>query len=270
MRLKREGRSAVLATVVESSGSAPRKAGAKMLLRDDGSIFGSVGGGRLEEETLQAARQVMAEGRPRTFPFSLAGDNGMVCGGRVLVYLEPLTTLPRLVIVGSGHVGQALARAARPAGFAVTLVDPTGGGSEARVEGFAPADLSCPPEELFSRFSADGHTWVVIATPSHQLDFQAVRAALATGAAYIGMLGSRRKREALLAYLQEAGLPEAATARVTTPAGLAIGAQTPEEIAVSILAQLIAIRRKHVAADRVASSGVVAPEGSSLAASSLC
>jgi xanthine dehydrogenase accessory factor len=245
VRLKRAGRSGVLATVVESSGSSPRKAGAKLLMRDDSSLLGSVGGGRLEEETLRVGRQALAEGRPRTLSFSLDQDNDMVCGGKVLVYLEPLMVAARLLILGSGHVGQALLRFARSAGFAVTLVDPTGGSGSARVDGFAPADLSCSPQEAFSRSAIDGHTYVVIASPSHHLDFQSVQAALKTPAAYIGMLGSRRKREALFSFLQDSGCPEAEISRVTTPAGLAIGAQTPEEIAVSILAQLIALRRTH-------------------------
>ncbi len=271
VRLMRAGRSGVLATVVESRGSSPRKAGAKLLLRDDGSLLGSVGGGRLEEETLRAARQVLAEGTPRTLPFSLEQDNGMVCGGHVLVYLEPLTLAARLLILGSGHVGQALARFARPAGFAATLVDPTGGSGSARVAGFAPADLSCSPEEAFSRSALDGRTFVVIASPSHQLDFQAVQAALKTPAAYIGMLGSRRKREALFSYLRDSGCPEAEISRVTTPAGLAIGAQTPEEIAVSILAQLIALRRhhdlRHFGTDP--GGGLVQPDGTPQAAAPL-
>lgn len=245
LRLKREGTPAVLAVVVESSGSAPRKAGAKMLVKEDGSVLGTVGGGRLEEETVRAARKVLTAGTACTLPFRLDTENGMVCGGQVLVYLEPLGVTPRLVIVGAGHVGQALARAARPAGFAVTLVDPAAGERTTRVEGFAPPDLSSPAAEIFTRVPVDRHTFIVIAAPSHHDDFLAVRGALATEAAFIGMLGSRRKREALLAFLAEAGLPETVAARVVTPVGLAIGAQTPEEIAISIVAQLIRERRGH-------------------------
>lgn len=267
LRLKRAGRSGVLATVVESSGSAPRKAGAKLLLRDDGSLVGSVGGGRLEQETLQAARAAQAEGRPRTFPFSLAADNGMVCGGWVLVYLEPVSLVPRLLVLGCGHVGQALARLARPAGFAVTLVDPGGANNETRVDGFAAPDLTCPPAEAVAQTAVDRQTLVVIATPSHQLDFQAALAVLATPAPYIGLLGSRRKRAALHDFLRERGCAEEAIARVITPAGIAIGAQTPEEIAVSILAQLIALRRQHDPRDSSLDpgGGFVQPDGTAQA-----
>lgn len=271
LRLKRSGRSGVLATIVESSGSSPRKAGAKLLLRDDGSLLGSVGGGRLEEETLLAARQALAEGRPRTLPFSLEQENGMVCGGRVLVYLEPLQPAARLLILGSGHVGQALARLSRPAGFATTLVDASGGGGSARVDGFAPADLSCAPAAAFEQVPIDSQGFVVIATPSHHLDFQAVQAALQTPVRYIGMLGSRRKRETLIDFLQQSGCTDQQISRVTTPAGLAIGAQTPEEIAISILAQLIAIRSHHEPAHLGADprGGFVQPDGAPQAAAPL-
>lgn len=271
LRLKRSGRSGVLATIVESSGSSPRKAGAKLLLRDDGSLLGSVGGGRLEEETLLAARQALAEGRPRTLPFSLEQENGMVCGGRVLVYLEPLKPAAQLLILGSGHVGQALARLARPAGFAATLVDASSGGGSARVDGFAAPDLSSTPAEALAQVPLDAQSFVVIATPSHHLDFQAVQAALQTPARYIGMLGSRRKRETLIHFLQQSGCTDQEISRVTTPAGLAIGAQTPEEIAISILAQLIAIRSHHepvhLGAD--SRSGFVQPDGAPQAAAPL-
>lgn len=271
LRLKRAGRPAALATVVESSGSSPRKAGAKLLLRDDGSLLGSVGGGRLEEETLRVAREALADGRPRTLPFSLDRDNGMVCGGRVLVYIEPLGVSPRLVVVGCGHIGQALARAARPAGFVVSLVDPGCGPGEFRVDGFASPDLTCPPEEIFERLPADGNTLVLIATPGHVLDFAVARAALATEAGYIGMVGSRRKRGDLGVFLAEAGLPDSAGERIVMPAGLAIGAQTPEEIAVSILAQLICQRRQHAADRRGAGAGCgsVAAHGPAQAAAPL-
>jgi len=263
LRLKREGVSAVLALVVESSGSAPRKAGAKMLLQGDGRVFGSVGGGLLEAQALQAAEEVMATGESRLFSFSLSEENGMVCGGRVVLYLESLRPPPRLIVVGAGHVGQALAAAARPAGFAVTLVDPVVGGSPPRVAGFAAADLTCPAAEVFRKLSVDDSSYIVVAAPSHKDDFAAVSGALETTAAYIGMLGSRRKREALRLHLQASGFSEQAITRVVTPAGMAIGAQTPGEIAVSILAQLIEIRRIHGAADRGTHSGggALAPDG---------
>jgi len=244
VRLKKAGRTGVLATVIESGGSTPRKAGAKLLLRDDGTLLGTVGGGRLEEKTVEAAREVLTSGLPRTLTLSLDPANDMVCGGSVRIYLEALGRPRRLLILGSGHVGQALARFARPAGFSVTLVDPADS-RDSRIDGFVPPDFRGSAEEAFAEASIDTETFVVIASPSHHIDFTSVQAALRTPARYIGMLGSRRKREALGTYLKQAGYGDDAIARVTTPAGLAIGAQTPEEIAVSILAQLIAIGRQH-------------------------
>lgn len=265
VRLKRAGTPAVLALVVESSGSAPRKAGARMLLREDGSILGSVGGGRVEQEALAVGRQVLADGQPRTLALELTPEHGMVCGGRVLLYLEPLSGATQLVIIGAGHVGQALARAARPAGFAVTLVDPSNRDASARVAGFAAPDLRCEVDEVFAQLPVDERSAVVIAAPSHEDDFRAALAALATPAGFIGLLGSRRKKQALLDFLKDSGCREEDAARIVTPVGLEIGSETPEEIAISILAQLIAVRRQHAAPGLRSRSGrrPVAADGTS-------
>jgi xanthine dehydrogenase accessory factor len=247
IRLKRERIPAALAIVIDSAGSAPRKAGAKMLIRRDGSILGTVGGGRIEAETVAAARAAMAGGTPCTLSFKLTEEHGFVCGGEVQVYVEPVRFPPQLIAIGAGHIGQALSRAARQAGFAVTLVDPHPEEPTAANDGFAPADLNGEVTHILSRLPVDRETCILVATRGHRDDFLAVRAALATDACYIGLVGSRRKRSALQAFLAEAGLSAEAFARVVTPAGLAIGAQTPEEIAVSILAQLIQTWRSHAA-----------------------
>ncbi|HEY7745137.1 MAG TPA: XdhC family protein [Desulfuromonadales bacterium] len=247
VRLKRERIPAALAIVIDSTGSAPRKAGAKLLIRQDGSTLGTVGGGRIEAETVAAARSVMTGGIPGRLTFKLTEEHGFVCGGEVQIYVEPVKFPPQLVAIGAGHIGQALARAARQAGFAVTLVDPHPEEPAAASDGFAPADLAGEVTHILSRLPVDRETCILIATRGHRDDFLAVRAALATDACYIGLVGSRRKRSALQAFLAEAGLPAEAFARVTTPAGLDIGAQTPEEIAVSILAQLIQTWRNHAA-----------------------
>lgn len=247
VRLKRERIPAALAIVIDSAGSAPRKAGAKMLIRQDGSTLGSIGGSRIEAETVAAARLAMAGGSPGRLAFKLTEEHGFVCGGEVQVYVEPVKFPPQLVSIGAGHIGQALSRPARQAGFAVTLVDPHPEEPVATSDGFAPADLTGEVTHILSRLPVDRDTCILIATRGHRDDFRAVHAALATDACYIGLVGSRRKRSALKAFLAEAGLPAEAFARVATPAGLAIGAQTPEEIAVSILAQLIQTWRSHAA-----------------------
>lgn len=244
VRMMRAGDPFVLATVIGHSGSSPRKSGSRMLLRSDGSILGSVGGGRVEAETLQAARQALGEGTPRTLPFVLTEEHGFACGGSMTVHVEPHGSARRLVMFGAGHVGRATAALAKGCSFRVTVVDE-------RPEWANPEQLPgvdelicCPVREAFGRLRLDGQSCVVIATPGHLQDFDAVRGALGSGAGFIGLLGSRRKRETLLALLEQEGFSPEQRARVITPVGLEIGAQTPEEIAVSIVGELIRRRSR--------------------------
>lgn len=226
VRLQKERLPGVLATVVETRGSSPRKSGAKMLVYPDGTIAGTVGGGTTEAQTIAAALQAMGNGQPRLLEFSLTKENGSVCGGSMVIYLEPLVSAPLLIIVGSGHVAKAMQLAARAAGFLTTLLGPAEFLGNEQV---APA--------------VDYESYIFIATSDHQQDFAAVRVALGTRARYIAVLGSRRKKQAMESYLQDVGLAASVIARVTSPAGLDIGAETPEEIAVSVVAQMIALRR---------------------------
>ncbi len=255
IRLKKERQPAALAMVVESEGSSPRKAGAKMLVTLDGCLLGTVGGGKIEADSITAALEVIANGQPRTLPFSLTEEHGLVCGGRLLVYIEPILQAPQLVTVGAGHIGQTLTKAAREAGFQVTLVDPHPEGSDYRNHGFIPADLVCPAQEVFTQLPIDRNSFILIATRNHHDDFLVTRNALATEAGYIGLLGSQRKKTALRENLEQVGLPPEAFARVICPVGLDLGAETPEEIAVSIVAQLIQRRRNHAASGRSDSPG---------------
>jgi xanthine dehydrogenase accessory factor len=245
VRLQRAGEPFVLATVTENSGSSPRKAGAKMLLRRDGTLLGSVGGGRVESETVSAARSALEEGIPRTLPFVLNEEHGFACGGAMSVYIEPHGSPPRLVMFGAGHVGKAVAALAKGCGFHVTVVDERP--AYARQEELPCADalLCAPVGEAFGRLALSPESFVVVATPGHLSDFAAVRGALASEARFIGLLGSRRKREALMKTLSDEGYSEEQRARVVTPVGVDIGAETPEEIAVSIVGQLVGERRKN-------------------------
>jgi xanthine dehydrogenase accessory factor len=248
LRLKQQGRVSAIATIVECRGSSPQKQGAKMLVRDDGSLMGTLGGGCLEADVVQAAVMTMKDGNPMTLPFELTErDGGLVCGGTVLVYIEPVLLDPHLVILGAGHVGRTLAKLARFTGFRVTVVDD-------RVEFANPENIPDANdlivhefERAFERVPVESGTFIVVATRGHNHDLDAIQSALRTRAGYIGLLGSRRKKALLRNTLKERGFTEEEIDRVIIPVGLEIGSVTPEEIAVSIMAQIIQKRRGHVA-----------------------
>ncbi|HAD03547.1 MAG: dehydrogenase [Desulfuromonadales bacterium GWD2_61_12] len=243
VRLQGNGEAAVLATVVASSGSSPRKPGAKLLLRADGSILGSVGGGRVEAETLVAARAALEQGEPKSLSFTLTEDHGFLCGGSMTLFVEPLGRAPQLIIFGAGHVGKALCRLASACGYRVTVVDERAACARGEELPGAASVLCAGVAEAFARLAVGPQSAIVIATPGHQSDFAAVRGALATAAGFIGLVGSARKKKVLLATLATEGHSPRVMARVTTPVGLDIGAETPEEIAISIVAQLVRQRR---------------------------
>lgn len=243
IRLTRAGECFALATVTKNSGSSPRKAGAKMLVRGDGSTIGTVGGGRVELETTRAALEALQEGAPRTLPYVLSEEHGFACGGSMTVYVEPHGSAPRLVMFGAGHVGRAVAALAKNCGFRVTVVDERPECTGREMLPFADEIICSPFGEAFGRLRLNGETFVIIATPGHVHDFNSVRGALGTEAGFIGLLGSRRKRETLLRTLEEEGFSEEQRGRVVTPVGLEISAETPEEIAVSIVGQLVRERK---------------------------
>jgi len=246
VRLKREGRPSALATIVQCTGSSPQKEGSKLLVREDGSIMGTLGGGCLEAEVIQASLMTIKDGSSRTIPFELTERHGgLVCGGKVLVYIEPVLPRPELIILGAGHVGRALSTLAKFSGFRVTVVDDR--------EEFANRENIPDAAEtivhdfgtIFSKIRADEKTWVLIATRGHNHDLDALRASLGTGARYLGLLGSKRKRALLFKILKDEGFSTEDISRVIIPVGLPIGSVTPEEIAVSIMAQIIQMRRQN-------------------------
>ncbi len=239
-RLARRGEPFAVVTVIAHGGSSPRKAGTKMLVRGDGTTLGTVGGGRVEQEALEAARSALADGEVRTLEFVLTEEHGYACGGRMTVFVEPQGRRPLLVMFGAGHVGRAVTALAHGCGFRVIVVDERPEWARADLLPGVDEVLCLPVAEAFGQLYFDEESFVVIATPGHMHDFAAVRGCLATPAGFIGLLGSRRKKETLLATLEEEGFDAAQRERVVTPVGLDIGAQTPEEIAVSIVGQLIA------------------------------
>ena len=245
IRLKKKSTPFALATVVESSGSSPRKAGAKMLVKSDGAIMGTIGGGIAESEVVSAAVAAIRDGKPKTISLKLTEKYGHVCGGKILVFIEPSRPANRLLIFGAGHVGQALARAAKFIGLTVIVSDERS--HYAGKERLTDVDEIHIGEsrEILAALAAGPNDFIVIATPSHESDFAAARAALRTNAGYIGVIGSRRKREILMMTLENEGFTKSNLARLIIPVGLPIGAESPEEIAVSIVSQLIEKRSLH-------------------------
>lgn len=248
VRLQREGRKGAVATIVNARGSIPSFKSAKMLVRDDGSIAGTVGGGCVEAEVWQAAREVMASEKPQNLSFDLNQnpkyDTGLVCGGTLEIFIEPVLPAPVLYLFGAGHVALEVFKAARNAGFEVIVCDDRE--SYANAERFPGArqviaeDFDCAMAGLTPNESA----YVVIATRGHRDDMRVLRWAVQTPARYVGMIGSKRKAISIFRELTKEGLRAELFERVYSPVGLDIGATAPEEIAVSIVAQLIAVRRR--------------------------
>lgn len=246
LRLKKEGRPSALATIVQCVGSSPQKEGAKMLVREDGSIMGTLGGGCIEAEVIQAALMAIRDGTSQTIPFELTEKKGgLVCGGKVLVYIEPVIPEPRLTVLGAGHVGKALSKIARFSGFKVTVVDDRP--EYANREFLPDADeiIVANFEGVFEKVVVDRSAYIVIATRGHNHDLDALKAALRTDARYVGLMGSRRKKALIFKALEKEGFSRDDIGRVIIPVGLPISSVTPEEIAVSIMAQIIQQRREN-------------------------
>jgi xanthine dehydrogenase accessory factor len=248
VKLRREGRRGAVATIVNVRGSIPAFETAKMLVRDDGSIVGTVGGGCVEAEIWQAAREVMESEKARTLTFNLNHDpkydTGLVCGGTLDIFIEPVLPPVSLYIFGAGHVSISLYNAARVAGFEVTVVDDRA--AYANRERFPEAKeiIAEDFDRALARLSPGESAYLVIVTRGHRDDMRVLRWAVQTPARYIGMIGSRRKTITIFQELTKEGLSADLFERVHAPVGLDIGAITPEEIAVSITAELIAARRR--------------------------
>ena len=238
-----EGRPFVLATVIESAGSTPQKPGSKMVVLEDGSLRGTVGGGAIEFQIIEAARSLLASSeQTRTLETHLTHELGMCCGGRMKVFLEKQEAPARLTLFGAGHVAQEVAALAHHVGFRVTVVDARQ--EWASRERFPGCEvLVKDPADHARALAPDAHDSFCITTHDHPLDQAVLEALLPKPAAYLGVIGSRRKAERFRMRLKAAGFEETALARIRSPMGLPIGALTPREIAVSIVAELIQVRR---------------------------
>ena len=249
-KLKRESKRGALATIVNARGSIPSVMAAKMLVREDGSIVGTVGGGCVESDVRKGAMEVIRDEKPRTFTFNLDrrpdDDTGLVCGGSLQVFIEPVIPSPRLYIFGGGHVGLNVHKVAILAGFETVIVDDRE--LYANRERFPEATEihSGNMEEIMQRIAPNESSYIVIVTRGHRYDMNVLRWAIDTPAHYIGMIGSGRKVAGVFEQLQAEGVAKEGFQRVFAPIGLDIAAVTPEEIAISIVAELIADRRRCV------------------------
>ena len=248
VKLRQDGRRGAVATIVNVRGSIPSFETAKMLVRDDGSIAGTIGGGCVEAEVWQAAREVMESEKPRSLTFNLNQDpkydTGLVCGGTLDIFIEPVLPPALLYIFGAGHVSVNLYKVARGAGFEVTVVDDRE--TYASRERFPEAKevIAQDFEQAMAGLSPNQSSYIVIVTRGHRDDMRVLRWAVQTEARYIGMIGSKRKTITIFRELTKEGIPAELFDRVHAPVGLDIGAITPEEIAVAITAELIAVRRR--------------------------
>jgi len=248
VRIKEEGKRGVLATVVRTQGSTPREVGAKMLVHEDGSISGTIGGGRLEAAVIKEALDTLATGEPRTIRHDLTGPEasevGMICGGTLEVYLEPILSGPKVFLFGGGHVSLPVARLSKMAGFRVAVIDDRP--EFANRERFPEAEEVIAEEfsSALKKLKTHRESYLVILTRGHAYDQEVLEWALGTAARYVGMIGSRKKVQTIFSNLKEKGVSAEKLNSVHSPIGLDIGSKTPEEIAVSIVAEMIQERRK--------------------------
>ena len=250
------GEEAALVTIVSARGSTPQRVGAKMLVFADGRTVGTIGGGCYEHDALLKARESLQTRTPRLVEYTLSDDfaeeTGLVCGGQMQVYIEPLEPAPRLFIVGAGHVAQHLARLAQSTGFVTRVLDDRE--KFANRERFPDVDdiVVAPIPEWLESTHFPVNTYAVVVTRGHRHDWAALRALATRDLRYLGLIGSKAKVKRIYDALLAEGTPLEALARVYAPIGLDIGAVTPAEIAVSILAELIAVRRGRIEDPRVA------------------
>ncbi|MBL8079278.1 MAG: XdhC family protein [Anaerolineales bacterium] len=245
--LEKNNEPAALCTVTKSEGSTPRHVGSKMLVYPDGKFIGTVGGGELENRVIKAALQSIKDGKAQTLEYSMAdpsrGDPG-VCGGQVEVFVEPILPTPTLVVIGAGHVGKAVVHLAKWLGFRVAVCDD-------RVEFCNPestpgADEYYPIEmgKLAEKLKVTEHTYLVVTSRGSSVDAVGLPSLIESQAAYIGVIGSKRRWATTVKALKEKGLSEELLNKAHSPIGLELQAETPEEIAVSIMAEVLMVKDK--------------------------
>ncbi len=241
----KSGQEAALVTIINASHSTPRGVATKMLVRPDGSIRGTIGGGIVEAEAINIAIEAIRIGKPQRHLFSLSPDKepGMVCGGEMEIFVEPIAQTPTIYIFGAGHISIMLAKISKLLGFRIVVIDDRK--DFATKERFPEADLVIIEdfETAFSQMTINKHSYIVIVTRSHHDDERVLDEAIRTPARYIGMIGSKNKVKTLFNNLTAKGVKKDILNKIHTPIGLEIYAETPEEIAISIMAEIIKVFR---------------------------
>lgn len=236
----------ILCTIVRSQGSTPRHTTSKMVVYPDGHILGSVGGGEVESRVIAEALETLVDGQPRMLEYQMIdparGDPG-VCGGNLEVFVEPILPKPALVVIGAGHVGKAVAHLGRWLGFYVIVCDDRPGFATPAVVPDGHEFHQVTIADLPSAVRITSWTYLVLTTRGVTVDIAGLPALLETSPAYIGIIGSRRRWTTTRKQLLEQGMAEEKLSQVRSPIGLELNAETPEEIAVSILAEIIMLRQ---------------------------
>ncbi len=246
VKVTSKGERAVLATVISSRGSAPREAGTKMLIKEDDTFIGSVGGGGVEHQIRHKAIEVMKSGEPQIVHFDLSGKEcvaQMICGGQMDIFLEPILPPGTLYLCGAGHISQNTALIGKMLGFRVVVIDPRPEFNNG--DRFPNADSLIVEDYAIAipKLDINEDSYIIIYTPGHILDEQCLYFAAGTKARYIGMIGSKKKVKQVKERLLQKGISQQQLDRVYTPIGIEIGAETPEEIAISILAEIVKVKR---------------------------
>jgi len=247
VRLRRLGQKAAIATIVQVRGSIPSYESAKLLVREDGSMIGTIGGGCVEAEVWNAAREVIETEKPKHLTFNLgqdaAYDNGLICGGQLDVFVEAVIPSPYAFIFGAGHISKSLSKVANLAGFSTTIIDNRA--TFANRERFPEADAIFAEEyeDVFAKLEINETSYIIIVTRGHRDDMRVLKWAATTPARYVAMIGSKRKVINVVKELEKDGISREALERIHAPMGLEIGAVSPEEIAISVAAEMIAVRR---------------------------
>jgi xanthine dehydrogenase accessory factor len=243
------GETIALVTIVETKGSTPREVGAKMLVNKKGLIAGTIGGGITEAKIIKEAKQALREGKEKLLDYHLtkeqaALDEGAICGGEMKVFIDILQPKEEVLIFGAGHIAVCISKLGKIVGFKVTIIDDRE--EFVNQDRFPEADkiIAEETEKALTHLKITPSTYIIVVTRGHLKDEEVLGSVIRSDAAYIGMIGSRNKNATVFQHLEEQGISAQELKKVHAPIGMDIGAQTPEEIAVSIMAEIIQVRRK--------------------------